>query len=165
MSLTSKFSASISFRQIASPDLGSATDEEALSVSHLLAGGTANGQADLAWSDQRSLASNTSENLDFAGVLHDAYGAVITAAELCALMIEADIGNTTNITIGAAASNTLVGPFADATDAVVLKPGDCAAFYSNAGWTVTPSTGDILKAANSTGAVGIYRVAALGRSA
>jgi hypothetical protein len=48
-------------------------------------------------------------------------------------------------------ANTFVGPFNDATDASVLKPGDKAVFVSRTGWTVTASTGDILKVANGAG--------------
>ena len=131
----------------------------------VLRNGTGIGKADIFFDDERTLASNTSENLDFAGALADAFGATIAAAKVKGIEIESDDANTTNLTVGAAASNAFVGPFADATDALVLRPGDRMVFACPAGWTVTAGTGDLLKVANAAGAVATYRVKVVASSA
>lgn len=131
----------------------------------LLGSGTGYGKADMAFCDQRTLATNTSENLDLAGSLVDAFGQTMTMVKVKAIEIEALEANTTNLTFGAAASNTFVGPFADATDGIVLKPGDKAVLLSRTGWTVTASTGDILKVANAAGASATYNIKIIAASA
>ena len=67
------------------------------------------------------------------------------------------------ISIGGAASNAFVGPFADATDIVKLAAGEMLLITNlGAGWTVTASTGDILKVANSGAAQGSYKIVLIG---
>lgn len=130
-----------------------------------LASGTGYGKADIAFSDTRTLAASTSENLDMSGVLTDAFGQTIAAAKVKAIEIENPEASLSNLTVGAAASNTFVGPFADATDGLVLKPGDKAVWVSRTGWTVTASTGDILKVANGAGGSVNYNIKIIAASA
>lgn len=127
--------------------------------------GTGTGKADIAFVDDRSLASGANEALDLAGVLTDAFGQSVAIAKLKAIEISANAANTTNLTVGAAVSNTFVGFFADATDAIVLKPGARIVIADPVGWTVTAGTGDLLKVANAAGAAASFRVKLLGASA
>ncbi|TFV34555.1 hypothetical protein E4K66_30785 [Bradyrhizobium frederickii] len=116
-----------------------------------LGSGTGYGKADIAFKDKRTLSASTSENIDLAGSLSDAFGQTITAAKVKAILIENPEASTSNLSVGGAASNAFVGPFADATDIIVLKPGDRFVAVSRTGWTVTAGTGDILKVANGAG--------------
>lgn len=122
--------------------------------------GTGVGNADKVFFGERTLGASGTENLDLAGSLADPFGATITCAKVKAMMFTASSGNTNNVNVGGAGSNTFVGPFADATDIVSIPPG--GTFFVTApvsGWTVTASTGDILKIANSGGTTGItYKV-------
>lgn len=115
-----------------------------------LSPGTGAGKADLMYSSTQTIAPSSSANLDLAGVLTDPLGATLTFVKVKAILVVASCSNTNNFNLGGAASNTFVGPFADATDIVSIKPCGAALFTSDAGWTVTPSTGDILKEANSS---------------
>lgn len=164
MALTSKFSVSLSFVQTAAPDLGQGRVEQAISFAASLANGTANGQADLAFVDERTLASNTSEDLDLAGVLAGAFGATLTFVEVCAVAIESLSANTTNLTIGAASAEALLW-FGATGDTEIIKPGGVAAHYAPAGWTIGAGSTDDLKIANASGAAATYRIGVLGRSA
>ncbi|EJN11853.1 hypothetical protein PMI42_04868 [Bradyrhizobium sp. YR681] len=164
-SLSTNVRASISAVNKKSLDGRDVVDKMPESADVLIASGTGYGKADIAFMDIRTLASNTSENLDLAGSLTDAFGATITFAKLKAIEIENPEASTTNLTVGAAGSNTFVGPFADATDAIILKPGDKFVAVSRTGWTVTASTGDILKVANASGAAVSYTVKLIGASA
>lgn len=129
-----------------------------------LAAGTGYGKADIAFSDQRTLATNTSETLDLTGTLVDGFGATIAAVKVKAIEIESVEANTTNLTIGGGSNPFLFG-FADVTDLFVLKPGDKAVFVSRTGWPVTAATGDLLKVLNAAGASAIYNIKIIAASA
>jgi hypothetical protein len=148
--------------------LGSVTFGFDLPTALQLSAGTGAGKADKLFSDQRTLAASGSESLDLAGVLSDPFGATLTFGHVKWIYIKAAAANTNDVCIGGAASNTFVGPFADATDKVCVKPGGVAIFAaaSGAGWAVTASTGDLLKVANSGGTTGVtYDVIIAGTAA
>lgn len=164
MALSTRINAAIVTTQTGTPDQGSAKADLALSIAKTLSSGTGNGQADLVFMDSRTLATNTSEDLDLAGSLTDALGNTITMAEACALLIESDAANTTNLTVGGATAEWQ-GPFGATGDTVVVKPGGFAFFFAPAGWTIGAGSTDDLKIANGSGASATYRIAVIGRSA
>lgn len=164
MTLSTQVSAAIKTRKTSAPDGGAAQSDVALSILKTLANGTANGEADKAWRDDRTLASNTSEDLDLAGSLTDELGAAVVFAEVCAILIEADEDNTTNLTIGGATAEAQLF-FAAAGDKAILKPGDFLLAYSKTGWAITATTADGLKVANASGAAANYSIHLIGRSA
>lgn len=128
--------------------------------------GTAAGAADRVFSDERTLSASATENLDLAGTLVDPLGATLTFVKVKAIVIYAAAANTNNVCIGAAASNTFVGPFLDATDGVCVKPGGMLVISDPVGWSVTASTADILKVTNSSSGTGVtYKVIIIGASA
>lgn len=137
-----------------------------------LSDGTTAGKADLSYMAERTVATATNDDIDLAGVLTDALGATVTAAELVAIMIvnrQLDgTANTTNLTIGAGL-NPVVGFMGGTTPTIgPIKPGGvfmlAAADAAGLG-AVTAGTGDILRIANSAGATNKYLVAILARSA
>lgn len=135
----------------------------------LLANGTAAGQADQIWHDQRTLAASATEDLDLAGVLVNALGATVTFARIKGLLVAAAAGNTNNVVVGAAATNAWA-TLLNATGTLTLRPGDLVvamAGQANAtGWAVTAGTGDLLKVANSAGGSSvIYDIVLLGVTA
>jgi hypothetical protein len=166
MPVTAIVSAAVSVTQTGAPDGGSSRAVQAVGLSALaVANGTGNGQADLAFVDERTLASNTSEEIDLAGVLSSVFGATLTFAEVMTVLVESVSANTTNLTIGNATSNGFVGWFGAAAHTETVKPGGAILHHDPAGWPVTASTGDLLKISNASGASATYRIAILGRSA
>lgn len=147
-----------------SADLGSQQFTLPAPIPIQLGNGTGSGQASKLFADQRTIAASSTENLDLAGVLTDPFGSTLTFATVKAIRICASASNTNNVVVGGAASNTFVGPFADATDKVAVRPGGCALFVApQTGWTVTASTGDILLIANSGSGTGVtYDVTIVG---
>lgn len=136
--------------------------EKALS---LAAGTAATDEANILFSDSRTLAASATENLDLAGALTSAFGATITAAEIVLLYFFAHASNTNDVQVTRPASNGLVGPFMAAGDGVAIKPGEWAVFVSQAGWPVTAATGDLLTVTNSAGSTGVdYDVVIIGRT-
>jgi hypothetical protein len=82
----------------------------------VLSYGAGYGKADISFSDDRALSASTSENLDMAGALTDAFGQTINAAaKVKAIMIDNLESSVGTLTIGGAASNTFNGPFSGAT--------------------------------------------------
>ena len=164
MSLTAKIVAHIEAVQTNNPDLGVGAVEIDAFRRIALEDGTATDKADRMFTDERTL-NTTSENLDLAGgSLIDAFGAGLTFVKVKAIMVIANASNPANIQVGGAASNGFVGPFADATDKIVVKPGGVFLWACpGAGAAVTASTGDILKVENL--GTGSYKIVIIGTSA
>ncbi|GLI23483.1 hypothetical protein GGQ86_002979 [Xanthobacter flavus] len=117
---------------------------------------------------ERTVASASNDDVDLAGVLVDALGVTITAAELVAVLIvnkkKDGTANITNLTIGGSTSG--VPGFTAAGH--VVKPGGVFLLMNPDATgiaTVTASTGDILRVTNSSGASNTYQLAVLARTA
>lgn len=154
--------------------LTGATDHAPLTAPHALsyatgwASGVAANQADLVWSDKRTLAASANEDLDLAGVLAGALGGTVTFARVKLLMVLADAANTNNVVVGAAAATAWVGPFGAGTHTVAVQPGGCALFAAPGAtaWPVGAGATDFLRIANSAGGTSVtYDVLAIGASA
>ncbi len=114
-----------------------------------IANGTGSGQANKAWSDQRSIAASGTDSLDLAGTLVDAFGQTITFTSIKAIIIVASGDNQDNIEIGGNA-NAFASFFGDPADTLILKPGGMIALTApGAGYAVTATTGDILDLVNA----------------
>jgi hypothetical protein len=169
MPLTSSFSAAVGFNQTSPQDLGTAAFPAAVRALAQLTSGTGAGQADLVFSDTRTLAASANESLDLAGSLVGAFGATLTFVKVKGLFISADAANTNSVVVGAAASN----PWAtllNATGTISLRPGSfflaAAGQLDATGYGVVAATGDLLKVANSGGTTGVnYTVIVIGTSA
>jgi hypothetical protein len=115
----------------------------------VLADGTGAAQADRVFSDTRTIAASSNDDLDLAGVLADAFGTVITFARIKGLYIAAAAANTNNVIVGAGTNpwNTWL----NTAGTVTLRPGEwvAGAVGDAVGHTVTAATGDILRIANS----------------
>jgi hypothetical protein len=161
MGLSAKIKASVTGTLSSANDMGVASFPFSELFELVLTNGTGADQGNNAFMDERTLAASTSEELDLAGVLSNVFGAVLAAAAVKAILVIADQENTNNVVIGGAAANAFVGPFADATDKLVLGPGDAFLITrrSAAGMAVTGGTGDKLQIANSgAGSPVTYRI-------
>lgn len=149
------FSAEISLkakaRKVGDGDLGDPAVEKEIEALLQFVSGTVADAADIIYADDFSIAASSTGDLDLAGVLTDAFGAVITAAEIVAIIVKAHATNTNNVVVGGA-SATQVPVFSDVTDKIPVKPGGffvIAAPNASGQATVTAGTGDKLGLANS----------------
>lgn len=169
MALRVQISAAISIIDTAAPDGGQTRIEQAVQKIFELLNGTANGQADLAFIDQRSVNASSNDDIDLNGALVNARGAAVNFAEVVAVLIinEQIDGtlNTTNLTVGGEGSAEAQLWFAAAGDKEVLKPSDISLHYSKTGWAVAGGSTDKLRIANASGATNTYQIAIIGRSA
>lgn len=167
MSLTSKIVLELSAVQMGSNDFGGPEFTPLMRKALTFASGVGANQADLLFADTRTLAASATEDLDLAGVLTDAFGAVITAAELVAIFVFADAANTNNVVIGDATSP--IPLFGGTNPTFAVKPGGwfCVGAPNAAGLlTVGAGSTDDLKIANSGSGTGVtYAIAVLARSA
>lgn len=139
-----------------------------------LTDGTGEGQANIAWLDERTVASASNDDIDLAGVLTDAFGVTVAAAEIAGLIIvnrprlDTAAANTTNLTVGVG-TNPVTGYLGGTTPTLgPIRPGNFVMFGGpNVGGfgTVTAGTGDILRVANSSGASATYQIGLLLRNA
>jgi hypothetical protein len=168
MSLQTDIAVNVAAAYQAALDLTTPIAAHAIKNALSLSSGTGNGQADLVFSDTRTIAASSSENLDLAGVLADAFGATLTFVKIKAIYIKAAAGNTNDVVVGGAASNGFVNWVADTTDKINIRPGGVFLLVDpqGSGYAVTASTGDILKVANSGGTTGVtYDIVIIGTSA
>jgi hypothetical protein len=131
------------------------------------AAGVGIGQADLLWSDTRTLTASSSENLDLAGGLTDPFGAAITFARVRAFAVRADGGNTNNVIVGGAASNPWATWAGGTAPTLTVRPGGLLLLVAPdaTGYTVTGGTGDQLKILNGAAGTSVtYTAVFLGAS-
>lgn len=131
-----------------------------------LTDGTGSGQADRVFSDQRTITASSSETLDLNSMV-DPFAVARTIAKIKMIFIKASSSNVNNVEIGGAASNQFyANMFKDSSDKVVLRPGACWMHYDPTGLTVTDSSADSLKIANSSsGSSVVYDILIVGTSA
>lgn len=151
-----------------SADLGTPTFPLELTERLRLATGTAADQADMLWSDRRTLAASATEDLDLAASLSPHVGTgTLTFARVKALIVVASSANTNNVNVTRPASNG-VPLFLAAGDGVAVRPGGLLvlAALDATGYAVTASTGDLITFTNSAGSTGVtYDVVIIGASA
>lgn len=114
--------------------------------------GTATLQADVRWSDQRTLTSSQNENLDLAASLVGAFGNTLTFYRLKGFLVY----SVTGTVIVTRPTSNGVPIFSLANDGVTFGTGGCFLYCSPVNGTATPivvpGTADIINIA--TGASG-----------
>jgi len=128
--------------------------------------GAGAGQANLQWSDERTIAASGSENLDLSGSLTSLLGSAIFA-RVKYIKITASANNTNSVNFSRPASNGLAGIFMAASDGVSIPPGGKFEWGDPGatGVAVTASTGDLLTVANSSSGTSVtYRIIIIGAS-
>lgn len=168
MSLTSKITAAIDAQLVGATDHGAPASHVTESYSCDLASGAAAGKADLEFSDQRTVAASSNDDLDLAGGgLTDDLGAAVNFAKVKAIMIKAAAANVNDVVVGAAGTNPFLGPLADATDKIKIAPGGVLLIAAPVGgWAVGAGASDVLRIANGGAGTSVtYDLTLLGTSA
>jgi hypothetical protein len=164
MSQGANISVQVTVDQSIAGDLSTAKNSIKLGKIQSLVDGAGLGQANLAWSDKRTLAGAAADSLDLAGSLTDAFGQVITFTKIKAIAIVAAAANTDAIVVGGG-SNAFSTIFGDASDELIVRPGGMFILVAPdaAGYAVTPATGDLLAITNSAAAIAAdYEIVLIG---
>ncbi len=169
MGLNAEFSARLSARQTGSNDFGGPDFAPVVDVLLQFTNGVAANQADILYADERAFSSSTADPIDLMGVLSNAFGQTINAAEIVGLLIinrtKADVANTVTLSVGAG-SNPWFGLFGATGDIIKVPPGGVLALFAPdaAGLgATTAGTGDILTVTPGA-AAGAYQIVILARS-
>jgi len=168
MALASKIVLSITSELTSALDLVESAAPHTIKKTISLATGVAADQADLIFSDQRTLGAGANEDLDLAGVLTDPFGQTVTFAKVKMIYIFAAAANGDYIQVGGAAATQFVNWVADATDKVNVCPGGLflLATPTLAGYAVGAGASDFLRITNADGAAGAtYDIVIIGTSA
>lgn len=158
-----------SANQTGSNDFGGPDFRPTLAATLQFTAGTAANQADILYVDERPFASSTADTIDLMGVLSNAFGQTINAAEVVGILIinasKADVRNTVTLSVGAG-SNPWFGMFGATGDVVKVPPGGVLALFAPDAAGLGPTTagtGDILTVTPGA-AAGLYQIAILARS-
>lgn len=132
-----------------------------------LSDGVGNNQADLIWSDTRTLAASTSEELDLNALPQSAPLANVNMVKVKAILVLAAAGNTNNVEVGNAAATQFQAGFGVATGRWIIPPGDrFLATAQKAGWSSANGVSDKLKIANGGAGTSVdYTLILIGTSA
>src|SRR4029434_4965940 len=96
---TGKISASVSLKDTRTGDLAQGTETTLKTPTWSVAAGTGPGQADLVWSDTRTLAPSGPAALNPVGVVLGLSGTPITFVKLKQILVAAADGNTNNVVV------------------------------------------------------------------
>jgi len=163
--LTGSTNISVQFTQDAALDLGSSRFPLALQYSQSWTTGVGANQVNRLFSDSRTITASSTEDLDLAGGLTDAFGQTLTFARVKAIVIKAAAANTNNVTVKPDGTAGFLGPFNAAADKIAIPPGGVVFMTapSAAGWVVTATTADLLEIGNSgAGTSVVYEITIVG---
>ena len=122
-------------------------------------------QANIAFSDNRSISASSTDSLDLAGGLSDVFGNAITFTEIRGIIVYSDPDNGDTLDIGGAASNGFNSWVGASGDAVILRPGGLFVLMATDadGYAVTADTGDLLDITNNdSGGAATYDIIIMG---
>ncbi len=144
-------------------DLSTPSDPLLISVLASLTNGTGSGAASQVFHDTRTLTASTSEDLDLAGGLTNAFGVTLTFTNVKFVFVRAATGNTNNVEVTRKATTGIPLFMADG-DGISLAPGEWFCYFSpTTGKTVTATTDDTLTFTNSAGSTSVtYDVVLVG---
>jgi hypothetical protein len=152
-------------------DLSTVSDNAKLEYALSTADGTGADQADKLWHDQRTVNATSNDDLDLTALTNVLFGSTVTVnfVKVKAILI-VNTSTTSGQVLrlgGAGAGLAFATPFNGSATAVVEVGADSCLMLMNKkdGWTVTPTTGDILRIANPNAAAVTYKIAIIGTSA
>lgn len=164
-----KFTVTSDFKYSSDQDIGTAIHNVNVPDITSFTDGEAANEAEVAFTDQRTLAASANEELDLSGTaIQDAFGTDVAFTSIKCMIIKAATGNTNNVLVGGAAANAWSTWASDDTDEVIVVPGGtlCLIAPDAAGYAVTAGTGDLLRIENSSGGTSVtYDITLIGTKA
>lgn len=168
MALTTRITLNLVALLTSALDLSTPSDNLNNRTELELTNGTGLGQADVVWSDRRTIAASATDSLDLAGGLTGPLAGVpSTFARIKGLLVKASSTNVNNVVVSRPAVNG-VPLFSAAGDAVPVPPGGVLLWVgpTAAGIAVTAGTGDLLDIVNGgAGSTVTYDIVIIGASA
>lgn len=171
MSINGKVSLSFRINEILdSPENVIANPQTALiEDTYTIDDGTGSDQADLLFSDRRSVVASATDTLDLGtgGGLTDVFNVSIVPFVKVTVIVIRNRSTTAGdiLHIGPHTVNGFIGPWVATGDLNEVGPGDVVYLRNDAGWTVTDGSVDTIRVVEVGGAnTVIYDIGILGRS-
>lgn len=167
MALVSDISVKASLTETVAGDLQTTRAPISYLKRILMASGTGADQADLVFTDTRTLSASATEDLDLRGSLLTPLGQAAVLVKLKGIIVTAAAGNTNNVNVTRPASNG-VPLFLAASDGIAVRPGGCFAWFARDATAIgtTAGTVDLITFTNSAGTTPVtYDVILIGTSA
>lgn len=165
-SFNGKFRVISDFKYSSTVDIGTVVHNVLVDASTPFTNGEGANQAEVAFTDQRTLSASSSEELDLSGTaLQDAFGIDVAFTSIKVMIITAASANTNDVLVGGAASNAWSTWASNATDEVIIVPGGTLALIAPdaAGYVVAAGTGDLLRIENSSSGTSVtYDITLIG---
>lgn len=138
-------------------DIGNLSHNINYAQSYQFTNGTSANQANMMFTDTRTITASSTENLDLAGGLTDPFGTSIVFTRVKGIIICAASGNTNNVIVGGDATSTFLTWVGAESDSVIVRPGGmiCLVAPDATSYAVTATTGDLLMISNSGGSTGV----------
>jgi hypothetical protein len=164
--LTAKITSEVIAQQKSQLDLTAPEADISRSYVQQYSDGTGANQAQKMFSDARTVAGSSSDNLDLAGSLPDALGATLTFAAIKEIIVK-NKSAANQLRIGKKISNGFAGPFDQTAGAlgVVVEPNGILRLNNPSanGWPVTAATADLLSVENLGATSSDYEVILIGK--
>jgi len=170
MSLSGSLKVQVNFTQTKTPDNTTAQAVIAHALTLSFSDGVAAGNADVIWTDTRTLAASASETIDLRGTLTNTYGDAAVFADIRAILVTAATANTNNVNVTKPSTSPETGAplFLASGDGIAVRPGGFFAWGcpDATGIPTVAGTADKIGFANSSGSTEvIYTVTIIGASA
>lgn len=173
MAVSGSTTININGKQTGTASLGSTPNSNrTITLAQSYTDGTDANQHDQLYMAERTVGDGANDDIDLSGVLTDAYGNTITAAEMVEITIinkQFDgTANTTDLTIDGTVTNGFKGFLNAAGTIGPIGPGGHFTIgCPDAGGigTITAATEDLVRITNSAGAANSYQIAIRLRSA
>lgn len=167
MAVTGTVKVAVDLIETQAGDLEAASVRTVREFPWTVASGTGAGQANVLWSDTRTLAASATEDLDLSGTLAGVLTGSKVFAKIKAVIVQAAAANVNDVQVTRKATTGAALFMADG-DGIALGPGQVFAWFdpTGAGKTITDTTDDVLTFTNSAGTTGVtYTIIVLGTSA
>ncbi len=161
--------AALAWQRSEALSLSTVEDQATLEFRPSLTDGTANGQADRLWHDERAVAGGANDDLDLTSLVTDLFGdsVVVSFSTIKAVLLV--VTTTTSgamLHVGGAGSgdNGFGAPFNDDPDAVlqVAAEGCLMLVHQQSGWIVDNGVADVLRVHNPGASPVTYKIVFVG---
>lgn len=166
MTVTAELRVKFSSTLTGSNDMGNPEQRAVLEKVLQFASGTTANKADGVFTDTRTVAASSNDDVDLAGALTNALGATVASAEIVGIVIVNK--STQTLTVGVAGTNPWVTMWAATGDGIKVFPSGVFLNFApdaNGLGAVVGGSSDVLRIANGAGADADYDIAILYRTA
>ena len=150
MALSGRIALSIESTLTSPLDLSTPMDPLRWALNQVFTDGAGANQANIHWHDTRQLLASATDDIDLAGALSSAFGAVLTFARVKAIMVRNKGTTAAAITVGPSPTNG-VANFLGSSDRLPAGAMMAMTLFDATGWPITAGSADRIRVTNTSG--------------